>query len=112
MNSIFIDSPVNDDVRRERLYAGQLFVHAPLASSLEFCEFAKELIQEAFPGMEPQLAQYSLPPEEYAAILAALKPKFIHHPKSKDYIRRILRERRCDLEKTYFDVPRMRTSTS
>ena len=50
--------------------------------------------------------------EEYAAILARLKPKFIHHPKSKECIQAILQELACDLDKTYFDVPRMRTSTS
>jgi ectoine hydroxylase-related dioxygenase (phytanoyl-CoA dioxygenase family) len=41
-----------------------------------------------------------------------LKPKFIHHPKSKEFIQDILQELGCDLLKTYFDVPRMRSSTS
>src|SRR5262249_38457025 len=57
-------------------------------------------------------AQYSLPVEEYAAILSRLKPRFIHHPKSKLYIQGILSEQGCGLNKTYFDVPRMRSSTS
>jgi ectoine hydroxylase-related dioxygenase (phytanoyl-CoA dioxygenase family) len=50
--------------------------------------------------------------EEYAAILSNLKPAFIHHPKSKEFIKAILLERGCDPKLTYFDVPRMRTSTS
>ena len=41
-----------------------------------------------------------------------LKPKFIHHPDSKKHIQQMLRDTGCDLEKTYFDVPRMRTATS
>ena|SRR5437867_1706766 len=112
MNSVFIDLQVSDQIRRERLYQGELFVYLPIASSLEFCDFAREMIGEAFPGLDPQIAQRSLPVERFAEILAELKPKFIHHPKSKEYIRRILGELGCDLEKTYFDVPRMRTSTS
>jgi len=43
-------------------------------------------------------------------ILADLKPKFIHHPDSKKMIQAVLAERGCDLEKTYFDVPRLRTA--
>jgi hypothetical protein len=53
-----------------------------------------------------------MPAEQYAALLADLKPRFIHHPESKRWIRGILQERVCDLEKTYFDVPRLRTATS
>jgi hypothetical protein len=45
-------------------------------------------------------------------ILAELKPKFIHHPKCKQFIQDILKEFGCDLNKTYFDVPRLRTATS
>src|SRR3989449_9015500 len=53
-----------------------------------------------------------MPVEEYAALLAELKPRFIHHPRSKECIREILRELGCELTKTYFDVPRLRTATS
>ena len=112
MNSVFINLQVSDKIRRERLYQGELFVYLPIASSIEFCDFAREMIGEAFPGLDPQIAQRSLAVETYAEVLAELKPKFIHHPRSKEYIRRILEELGCDLAKTYFDVPRMRTSTS
>ena len=76
------------------------------------CEFARELIEEAFAPLDPREAQHNLPVEEYVAILAKLKPNFIHHPKSKQFIQGILSELGCDLSKTYFDVPRMRTATS
>lgn len=112
MNTIYFDSKVNDEVRRTRLYEGQLFVFSPCPSSLALCQFAREMIQEEFGALDPRKAQHSLPVEEYAAILARLKPKFIHHPKSKHYIQGILKELDCDLNKTYFDVPRMRSSTS
>jgi hypothetical protein len=53
-----------------------------------------------------------MPVEKYVEILADLKPRFIHHPKSKQFIQGILEEFGCDLYKTYFDVPRLRTATS
>ena len=53
-----------------------------------------------------------MPVEEYAVQLSILKPKFIHHPEAKRLIPGLVRELNCDPDKTYFDVPRMRTATS
>jgi hypothetical protein len=111
MNAIFFDSRLDDEARRKHLYNGQLFVYSSSQSALALCTFAKEMIEEAFSPLDPRKAQYSLPVEEYAAILAKLKPAFIHHPKSKEFIQEILKEMGCDLQKTYFDVPRLRTAT-
>ncbi len=66
--------------------------------------FASELIGEAFGGPDPELAQFDLPVADYAAILNALKPRFIQHPESKRFIQQHLVERGCDLGTTYFDV--------
>jgi len=112
MNTIYFDTTVTDNVRRQQLYAGQLFVYSPTQSSVALVELARELIKDVFGSLDPEIAQYKMPVEPYAAILAELKPKFIHHPDSKTCIQSILRELGCDLEKTYFDVPRMRTATS
>jgi hypothetical protein len=112
MNALFFDSPVQEAERRRLLYQGQLFVYSATASSLALCEFAQQLSKEAFAPHEPIKAQFDMPPEEYAAILEKLKPKFIHHPTSKKLIQELLRELGCDLAKTYFDVPRLRTATS
>jgi Phytanoyl-CoA dioxygenase (PhyH) len=112
MDSIYFNMNVNDDLRRQRLYDGQLFVYSPTAGSLAFCDFAKEMVRQAFGSLDPETAQFSMPVEEYAALLADLKPKFIHHPRSKECIQGLLRDLKCDLNKTYFDVPRLRTSTS
>lgn len=112
MNSVFVDQAVSDDARRQALYEGQLFVYSRSPGVRALVELARELIGEAFGQQDPELAQYHMPVEAYADVLAALKPKFIHHPRAKECIRAILREHGCDLEQTYFDVPRMRTATS
>jgi hypothetical protein len=109
MNTIYFDSSEGDQERRQKLFDGQLFVFSPTPSSEALCEFARSLIKEAFGDVDPREAQHTLPVEEFAAILAELKPKFIHHPKSKEYIQGILRELQCDLDKVYFDVPRLRS---
>jgi hypothetical protein len=112
MTAIFFDSAIDDSARRKQLYAGSLFLLPPTPASVELCMFAREMIHEAFGALDPQKAQHNLPVEEYVAILSRLKPAFIHHPKSKTLIPRILSENGCDLDRIFFDVPRMRTPTS
>jgi hypothetical protein len=112
MNSVFLDASIKDDARRERLYSGQLFLYSPRPSTLAFAEFGRELVRQAFHPYAPEEAQHRMPVEQYAALLARLKPQFINHPESKRYLQALLIELGCDPEKTYFDVPRMRTATS
>lgn len=107
---IYIHSRIADEVRRERLYRGSLFVLPPSRSSLQLCELARELLTEAFHPFDPVALHDSLPAERCAEILGVLKPRFIHHPKSKECIRGMLAEAGCDLDNTYFDVPRLRTA--
>ncbi|MEH2332691.1 hypothetical protein [Nostoc sp.] len=112
MNTIYFDSIFSDEIRRKHLYNGQVFVFSPCASAIALCDFARGLLEEAFAPLDPREAQHSLPVEKYVEILAQLKPTFIHHPESKQLIQGILKESGCDLNKTYFDVPRLRTATS
>jgi len=112
MSWMQLDSPLDDAARRERLYAGQLFVFSPRPSTRALCDFAREMAEEAFRPLDPRDAQHSLPVEDYVRILAELKPRFIHHPRSKEIIRDLLTEFGCSLSETYFDVPRMRTATN
>ena len=102
---------MSDDARRRSLYDGQLFVFSPSPSSLALVRLARHMAQEAFGALDPESAQFSLPVEKYVEILADLKPRFIHHPTCKELLPKILGKLGCDLQKTYFDVPRMRTAT-
>jgi len=112
MSSVYFNRDLSDDQRRRDLYNGDLFVYTPTDNTKAFVAFARELIEEAFDGLDPVKAQYELPVEKYVAILKELKPKFIHHPKSKAFLQAILTEFGCDQADTFLDVPRMRSSTS
>jgi hypothetical protein len=108
--NIFVDSQMSDDLRRQELYQGSIFVHHPTPSALRLCRLAQELIEDAFHPHNPLKVHEHLSSERCAEILSTLKPKFIHHPQAKKYIQGMLAESGCDLEKTYFDVPRLRTA--
>jgi hypothetical protein len=112
MTTVHYDSQLADAERRARLYAGDLFVYQPTVSSRALVAFAAEMLQQSFAPLEPQAAQFELPVERYAQILASLKPAFIHHPECKRLLAALLAELGCDLERTYFDVPRLRSVTS
>jgi hypothetical protein len=108
--NIYYDSQATDAVRRAAAYEGDIFVYSPAPSAVKFCRFARELIEQAFDGLDPRMLHQSLPVEECAARLATLKPQFVHHPRSREYVQGILSELGCDLEATYFDLPRMRSA--
>jgi len=112
MNTIYFDGALDDNLRRRRLYDGQLLVYSPRPSTLALCEFARNMIEEAFRGLDPLTAQYHMPVEEYVSIVAPLKPKFIHAPETRRIMRDLLRDLGCDMENTYIDVPRLRMVTS
>jgi hypothetical protein len=109
MPTIHIDSAHNDEQRRHRLYGGDLFAFSAGESATKLSELARELSETAFAPHDPQVAQESMPPERYVDILAELKPTFIHHPRAKELIAGLLSELGSDIDRTYFDVPRLRT---
>ena len=109
MTSVFFDSTFDDEARRQHLYEGDLLVYCPRPSTLAFTEFARGMIEEAFAPYDPETAQFEMPVEQFAAILSELKPSFIHHPRAKQLLQAIFTDFGCELAKTYFDVPKMRS---
>jgi hypothetical protein len=107
--TIYIDPALSDEQRRHRLYGGDLVAFSAGDSATRLSELARELSEAAFAPHDPQLAQESMPPERYVEILAELKPTFIHHSRAKELIAGLLSESGCDIQRTYFDVPRLRT---
>jgi len=108
--NIIVDAKTTDDARRKELYKGSVFVQSPSPYALKLCQLAKDMIEEAFHPLDPLTLHETMPVERCVEKLAVLKPQFIHHAKSKEYIQGMLAEAGCDLEKTYFDVPRLRTA--
>lgn len=109
MPTIYQDPALSEEQRRHLLYSGDLVTYSAGNSATKLCELARELSEKAFAPHDPTLAQESMSPERYVEILADLKPTFIHHPRAKELIAGLLSEVGCDIERTYFDVPRLRT---
>jgi hypothetical protein len=112
MNTVYLDSKVDDALRRERLYNGHLFVLGPRPSTIALIEHARDMIETAFGGIDPLTAQYEMPVERYVEICAPLKPAFIHNDTTKALLKAVVEDFGCDLEETFIDVPRLRMVTS
>jgi hypothetical protein len=106
------DPAIPDDQRRADVYDGRIFAFAPTPASLALAAFARDMVEEAFEGRDPRRAQYEMPVEDYVAVIAPLKPRFIHHPRTRALLTAIFEGIGCDLERTYLDVPRLRAVTS
>lgn len=111
MVDVYLDPQLSDSERREHLFNGDLLVYHSTPGTRELCNHAQQLIQEVF-GEVPQRAQDTMNVEDFVSITASLKSKFTNEEKTKKLIQNFLKEYSCDLEKTYFDVPRLRVVTS
>lgn len=112
MANVHLNSRDADDLRRQRLFRGDLYLTGATAAGRALVEHARAMIEAAFAPLDPRTAQFHMPVERFASILGKLKPAFIHHPTCKTLLRAILEEAGCAPEKTYFDVPKLRSSTS
>jgi hypothetical protein len=112
MHSVYFDPAFEDGRRREELYDGQVIVRSPSPATAALVRHAKDMIHEAFAGMDPRTAQYELSVEEFVARFAPVKTAFIHDPRSRECLRAIMAEAGCDPDETYIDVPRLRVATS
>ncbi len=110
MLTVHFDQDLSDRDRRQALYDGDIFVYSPRPASLKLCALARTMIETAFAPHDPRRISEHLSMEECAAILARLKPEFIHHPDCKVLLPEITTALGGDPEATYFDVPRMRSA--
>ena len=88
MGSVIIDPTLADDARRDRLYAGDVFIFSPTAGTRSLIDLARLMLEEAFTPNDPRTIHEKKTAEEVAAILGKLKPQFIHHPECKKIIPR------------------------
>lgn len=95
-----------------RAYNGALFVLPPTAESLALCNWARELCEEAFHPHDPTTAQHDLDVDQFVEIAGPLKPRFIHHPKTRELQKAYLKALGYNSLLTYLDVPQLRVVTS
>lgn len=110
MTAVYFDASFTDDLFREKLYSSDIFIFLATPTTKNLIALAQEMLEEAFSPNDPRSVHEVMPVEKVVEILSKLKPAFIHHPKCKKLICDIMADRVIDLEKLYFDVPRLRSA--
>jgi len=110
--NVLFDTDWPDDRTRAALYGGDVLVSSPVPASLALVALARDLLEDAFAPHHPIEAQYHLDVTEYAAILADVKPRFIHDPACKRLIPELIEQLGSTPSLVHFDVPRMRSATA
>jgi hypothetical protein len=110
MTALLIDPTCDRNQLLESLYRGDLVVLSTLRAVSEYVEFARQRLAELFAPHHPEAAHRHIEPREMAALLGKWKPWFIHHERSKELVRSIIREAGFAPADTHFDVPKPRTS--
>ena len=112
MPNIFEDSALDEEQRREAIFAGDIFRSRPSAAWTALSDFARSVITKHFGRRNPLRAQHEISVEEFVATIGPLKTDFTNQLRTKELVRDVLRESGCDLEHTVFDVPRVRIVSS
>ena len=110
MNIIRFNPKIDDDKRRQLLFDGDFILYSQSEALKNLVGFATSLIESAFGG-DAEKAQFGMEVADFINAASALKTKFTNHDTTKDLIRALLAEVKCDETKTYFDVPRLRIVT-
>jgi hypothetical protein len=110
MATVHFGPQTNDQECRLALYSGDIFILPPTSATLEVVTLARQKLEDAFAPHDPRSVHRHRSPEQVAEILADLKPRFIHDPACKKLISMIMAECGVDLDKLYFDVPRLRSA--
>jgi len=108
--TVYIDPEVQPRHLRQAMYRGDLAVLTNLRSVAEFVDYIRDQLTDLFKPYDPERAHKYFDKAEMAKLLGSWKPRFIHAPRSKELVCKIIREVGFSAKGTHYDVPKPRTS--
>jgi hypothetical protein len=108
MVGIVLNHPLDCDQRRRLVFEGQLLLYTRRAATAALADHAIGMISKLLSAEDPEHAQFGLPVEQFIERVGPLKTRFTNDLRTKELVREVLTAFGCDLESTYFDVPRLR----
>lgn len=108
MVGIYHNHEIDCAERRRLVFGGDILLYSRTAAAAALADHAIALSTEAMAPLEPESAQDNLSVEDFIARVGPLKSRFTNDQRTKELVRDLLAAFGCDLEDTYFDVPRLR----
>ena len=65
MVTLHLNRHDEDAARRERIFAGDFYLYTDLAASRALCRHARDMVDEAFAGLDPERAQFELEVDQF-----------------------------------------------
>ena len=106
------DSPLPLVERLPRLHEGDLFLDSASDATRELVRFVWRLLERAYPEDDPRLVQFRVAPEEHFRRLTRVRRQLLDEPETRERLRALLREQGWPLERTWFDLLRLRAVPS
>lgn len=108
MPGIYLNHALTYDECRQLVFGGDLLLYSRTAATAALADHAIALATEALAPHDPQSAQDHLAVERFVERIGPLKTRFTNDLRTKELVRDVLAAFGCDLQDTYFDVPRLR----
>jgi hypothetical protein len=105
-----VSGALEDGLRRELVYGGDLLVFKNVPPLKEFCAFLDAPIREVFGTPDPVRAQFGLDRDEYLSRVEALQKRFRKDAKAKELFLAALGHVGVDLRRTFWDWLYLRVS--
>ncbi len=94
---------LEDTLRRELVYAGDLLVFKGVGPMAELCVLTDELIRETLGASDPAGAQFGMRREDYVARVGELQKRYRKHERAKRLFLAVLERLGVDLRRTCWD---------
>ena len=108
--TVFVDPDASAPLLRQGIYDGDVIILTKLNSVRDLVDYTREQLVDLFRPYDPDHAHEHIDKVQMAQLLGSWKPRFIHAPRSKELVRRVIREAGFSAEGTHYDVPKPRTS--
>jgi hypothetical protein len=108
MVNLLVNQPMSDVERRRAIFDGGILLFSRRDATTALVDHARGLIAGAFGAHGPEEAQFSIEVDEFIDRVGPLKTLFTNDDRTKVLVRDVLGAFGCDLDTTYFDVPRLR----
>jgi hypothetical protein len=108
MVGIVLNHDIDCHDRRSLVFRGELLLYTRRDATAALADHAIAMVSEMLSPDDAERAQFEMPVEEFIERVGPLKSRFTNDRKTKELVRQVLESFGCDLETTYFDVPRLR----
>lgn len=103
MTAVHVVPRMDDEQRRERIFAGDFIVFRQLDAMMALCRWTQALVREAFVGADPLRAHAEMDTADYLAVVGGVQRRYTRSAEGRQLFREALAEAGLDSRSSYWD---------